>query len=793
MDFEKVATKLQFDIILEALKSFSYADANSDKILSLKPFDTFYEANEEIDELSSFYDASREVNFPRILLKDMGGIFLILKKDGSFLQPLDFLSILDLLKLSSELKKIIEDLGDTYFKLKLLYQGKLHSFKYIENLIQTSFDESGDFLDSASPDLKRIRQKIRDTRNDVIEKLNNFLYSGFFINIIQENIITIRNNRYVVPLKSNFHQKIKGIIQDYSSTKNTIFVEPEFIVNLNNKLAYLQQEEYNEKIRILTELTDIVKSSLHDIEQSYKTLLTIDFKLAKVNLAKKYNFSSINLDEGELKIISAKNPILVIKEKDVTPIDILFENNKKILIVTGANTGGKSVALKTLGLITLMAKSGLPVPAAKESKIMFFENVFVDIGDSQDISSDLSTFSAHIKNINSFLDRCNHNSLVLIDELGTGTDPKDGAAIGRAMIEYFIKKGVFALLTTHIEDLKFLNYIYNSVENVSVSFDEHSIKPEYRLIYGVSGRSYAINIAEKLNFNREIIEASKKFYNENSSEFIQKLIDIDNLKRDLLERERQVIIEKQKVKIEQDRYLRLREKMISSRDEIKDAVREKYKKRYEKFISEIDTLFQESKSVLAAKDFAKLMEKKRAKIDELSKNFIKKIKQAKESSNTNKPDIKITDFDIGSQVKHIRTNQKGRIESIDLEKGKFNVLFDNNLKLTLHFKEFVPLTPSEKRREKIDISYSYDTPNQNNLSGINFIGKSVEEAVFELEKLIDQALLTGVDKLEIIHGLGSGRLKRGIDQYLKGVDAVKRHYSPIERSGGLGITIIELN
>ena len=781
MDFKKIADKLQFNEILDKLSELSHAEPNKEKITNLEPFSDMFSANEEIDEIKIFYDILENVTFPQIEINDLSNIFLALKKEGGFLQPKELQLIHNLIKLSGNVQKLLKNLDDEYFKVKIKYQNKLHSFKYIENIIETSFDETGEFLDSASLELKSIRSKIRDTRNQILDKLNEFLFSGYFANVIQESIITIRNNRYVIPLKTHFSQKVKGIIQDYSSTKNTVYVEPEFVVNLNNKLAYLYQEEYNEKIKILTEITDIVKNNFYEIEESYQTLLILDFKLAKAKLGKKYNFLPINLNSEEVKIRQALNPILLLHKKQVVPIDIIFDN-KQILIITGANTGGKTVAIKTLGLINLMAQCGIPVPAEKESKIRFFEKIFIDIGDSQDLFTDLSTFSAHIMNINSFLERADENTLILIDELGTGTDPKDGAALGRGIIEYLINKKSFAIITTHIEDLKFLNYIYSNVENVSVYFNENTIKPEYRLVYGVSGRSYAIKIAEKLNFNREVIELSKKFYDETSSEFLKKLIDIDNLKRDLIERERQLLLDKQAVRIEKEKYGKLKEKLSFEKERIKELIKEKYKKKYEKMLNEFEKFLKENKDFLTAREYAKIAEKKKKVVD----NFKKELER--EHVVIEKSDNKLSDFYIGANVKHLKTGAKGRVTNINVEDKKIEIVFENNLKLFLNYNE-VTLVNENKSKNN---NYSVSIENKNKLFSLNVIGKTVDEAIFEIEKTIDYAILRGHDKIEIIHGLGTGRLKRGIDNYLKECGYVKNYYSPIEISGGLGITMAEL-
>jgi len=474
MDFNKIKSQLQFENVLYELSVFVKADENKEKIKFLEIYKNISEANEEINEVACWTKLLQDEPLAEPEIKDLSVAFTVLKKEGSYLQPQDLIQFAHFLYICGIFKNLIDNLTEEFALLSIKYHNKIFQFRYIENLIKNTFDESGEFYDNASQELKSIRSKLRDTRNKIIEKLNDFIFSGYATDIIQEPIITIRNNRHVVPLKTNFSQKVRGIIQDYSSSGQTVFVEPEFIVQLNNKLAYLKQEEYYEKIRILNELTDTLRDNFYDLHVSYKTLLTIDFKLAKAKLGIKHNWELINLNSENFDVIEAVNPILSIGGKDVVPVNITFKD-KRVLIISGANTGGKTVALKTAGLIAIMAQMGLPVPVHKKSKIKFFEKIFIDIGDAQNISEDLSTFSSHITNINSFLKNCNRDSLVLIDELGTGTDPKDGAAIGRALVEYFLKKEAFVIITTHIEDLKYLNYVYEKVENISVDFDEKTI------------------------------------------------------------------------------------------------------------------------------------------------------------------------------------------------------------------------------------------------------------------------------------------------------------------------------
>jgi len=784
MDFNKIKSQLQFENVLYELSVFVKADENKEKIKFLEIYKNISEANEEINEVACWTKLLQDEPLAEPEIKDLSVAFTVLKKEGSYLQPQDLIQFAHFLYICGIFKNLIDNLTEEFALLSIKYHNKIFQFRYIENLIKNTFDESGEFYDNASQELKSIRSKLRDTRNKIIEKLNDFIFSGYATDIIQEPIITIRNNRHVVPLKTNFSQKVRGIIQDYSSSGQTVFVEPEFIVQLNNKLAYLKQEEYYEKIRILNELTDTLRDNFYDLHVSYKTLLTIDFKLAKAKLGIKHNWELINLNSENFDVIEAVNPILSIGGKDVVPVNITFKD-KRVLIISGANTGGKTVALKTAGLIAIMAQMGLPVPVHKKSKIKFFEKIFIDIGDAQNISEDLSTFSSHITNINSFLKNCNRDSLVLIDELGTGTDPKDGAAIGRALVEYFLKKEAFVIITTHIEDLKYLNYVYEKVENISVDFDEKTIKPKYSLIYGISGRSYAIKIAEKLNLDKEVIALSKSFYNESTSEFLKDIINIEKLKKELIEKEKKLILEKQAVLIEKQKYLKLKDKLVKEKEKIKGLIKAKYEKKFEKLENRFNKTISLLKNHLSAKEYADIVSKAKKEAENIKKEIVYKKTDTVHSGN-----FSISEFFPGKRVKHSKTGVKGRVLSVDTYGKKLEIILDNNLKIFVPYKDVIPVSESNDNSKAFYESYTREAPQT--LFKLNLIGKTVEEAVSEIEKQIDYAILKNADKIEIIHGLGSGKLKKGISDFLSSSEYVEDFYSPIEQSGGLGITIAVL-
>ncbi len=778
---EHTLRKLDFYKIIAELKKKLKSEENRKLVENIVPYSDISEANREIEITEEFFKALKYSTFPISYFQDLNNIFDEIKKEGSFLQPESFMVLLNFFEISTLIKRFIEELPDEYYKIKTKFLFQLHEFKLLIISIKKTFDEKGEFLDDASFELKRIRTEIKNIRNEIQDKLHSFLYSGKYDKILQDKFVTVRNNRYVLPFKLNFAQKVKGIIQDYSQTRETVFVEPEFVVKLNNKLAWLYQEEYNEKIKILHELTENVRINLPKIKETYNALKRIDFLHAKALLGISIKANPVYLNEKECVIYNAYNPILLLTKDEVVPVDLKFEN-KKVLIVSGANTGGKTVSLKTLGLITLMAQAGFLVPVDENSKIRFFRKIFVEIGDEQDILLDLSSFSAHIQNINSFISDCDENTLVLIDELGSGTDPLDGAAIGRAIIEYLLKRKTFAMITTHIQDLKYLNYIYPDVENVAVDFDEKLMKPRYKLIYGVAGKSYGIDIAEKLNMPKEIIELAKKYY-ENRSEELSKIIkNVENIKRQLFEKERELIIEKQNAKIEREKFKKLRDKFIKEKDIIKSAIELKYKKRFEKILAETNELFQKVKEILKAKELAEISKRK----SELENEITKLLKKEEKPDEKVIP-AKIEELFIGQKVKVISSGVKGKILSIDLRKKEVEVLLENNLKIMLPVNSVAPY-----KDKVVSNGIKIDIDNLPINYSINLIGKTVEEAIEELDRFIDKAILNGVEEVEIIHGVGSGKLKKGIWKYLESKDFVKNFYTPDKRPGGIGITIVEL-
>ena len=772
--------KLGFFEILKEFKKFLKSEENKNKSDSIRPFENIEQANSEIELTAEFFKVLEYSSFPVSSFHDLNPIFKEIEKEGTFLQPEYFMILLNFFEVATSIKRFIEELPDDYYKIKTKFLLKLHEFKLLIIAIKRTFDEKGEFLDDASFELKRIRAEIKSIRNEIQEKLHNFLYSGKYDKILQDKFVTVRNNRYVLPLKLNFAQKVKGIIQDYSQTRETVFVEPEFVVRLNNKLAYLYQEEYNEKIRILHELTENVRINLSKIIETYNSLKRIDFLHAKAKFGKFMNAIPVLLNREICQIFNAINPILKFTKEEVVPVDLKFEGDKKILIVSGANTGGKTVSLKTLGLITLMAQSGFLVPVEEGSKIRFFNKIFVEIGDEQDILLDLSSFSAHIQNINSFIKECDSSTLVLIDELGSGTDPLDGAAIGRAIIEYLLKRNTFAMITTHIQDLKYLNYIYSEVENVAVDFDEKLMKPKYKLIYGVAGKSYGIDIAEKLNMPSEIIQLAKKYY-ENRSEELNKIVkNIENFKRELFEKERKLIIETQKANHEKEKFKKLKEKFLKEKQSIKNALELKYRKKLEKLLQQTEELFEKAKKLLSAKEIAELSKQK----SEVEKEFSKLEKKDKKIE---KSSARIEDLYIGQKIKVISSGVKGKILSINVKKNEVEVLLENNLKIVLPVKSITPL-----KEEIKDTAISIDVKNVPPVYSINLIGKTVEEAIEELDRALDKAILSGVQEVEIIHGVGSGKLKKGVWQYLENKSFIKNFYTPDDRPGGIGITIVEL-
>ena len=514
---------LEFNSILSLLKGFATSSLGEALCESLKPKRDIKEIEVLLNEVSELKEVLQiYADIPIGGVRDIEKPVKKTRVEGYIMDPIELLDILSTLKATHKLKRLFGKLEDNRYPLLKAIGNSFISLPDIERKIEQTVGDRGDILDSASPELKAIREKVRGLRKRIHVSLEDLLSKDSFQSFFQERIITVRNGRYVIPVKSDFKGHIQGIIHDHSHSKATYFIEPISTIELNNELGILFKEEKNEELRVLTNLSNNIKTNAQEILSNLSLLGKVDLTYAKAKYSIELNAIKPVLNrEGIVNLINAYHPLLVSLQnvclpsqrdrkgyrdredpanlsKGAVPIYIHFDKDCNTLIITGANTGGKTVALKTVGILTLMLQAGMHIPVADGSVAAIFDSIFADIGDEQDIEQNLSTFSSHISQMVHILDKANESSLVLLDEMGVGTDPDEGAALAMALLDYLRGKNCSIIATTHLNLLKAYAYLHEDAMNVSVEFDPKTMDPRYRLIYGSPGESNALVIAEKL-------------------------------------------------------------------------------------------------------------------------------------------------------------------------------------------------------------------------------------------------------------------------------------------------------
>ena len=601
----------------------------------------------------------------------------------------------------------------------------------------------------------------------------------------------MRGDRYCVPVKAEYRSQVNGMIHDQSSTGSTLFIEPMAVVKLNNDLKELYAKEQEEIQVILARLSEDTAEYIEEIRTDYRVLTDLDFIFARGQLALSMNASRPILNnEGRIHIRDGRHPLL--DARKVVPITVTLGEDFSLLIVTGPNTGGKTVSLKTVGLFTLMGQAGLHIPAADRSELAVFHQVYADIGDEQSIEQSLSTFSSHMTNIVSFLKDVDEQSLVLFDELGAGTDPTEGAALAIAILSHLHNRGIRTMATTHYSELKVFALSTEGVENACCEFDVESLKPTYRLLIGIPGKSNAFAISGKLGLPDYIIEDAKNRLTEQDVSFEDLLTDLENSKR-IIEKERDEI---QTYKREVERLKTQTRQKQEKLDEQRDRILREANEKANAILREAKEMADETmknfrkfgKEGISAAEMERERERLRKKIkDTAGKSALKPQKPKK----TYKP----SDFKLGESVKVLSMNLTGTISSLPDSRGNVTVQMgilrsQVNISDLEIIEEVNPYAPKNMRRTgsgKIKMSKSLSVRPE-----INLLGKTVDEAVAELDKYLDDALLSHLNTVRVVHGKGTGALRKGIHEYLRRQKHVKSYHLAEFGEGDAGVTIVEL-
>ena len=607
--------------------------------------------------------------------------------------------------------------------------------------------------------------------------------------MLQENLITMRNGRYCLPVKAEYKSQFQGMIHDQSSTGSTLFIEPIAVVKLNNELRELSIKEQEEIEKVLASLSNMAAEHVESLERNYNILSDLDFIFARATLSRHMNGSEpVFNTKGIINIKKGRHPL--IDPKKVVPIDITLGRDFNMLIVTGPNTGGKTVTLKTVGLLTLMGQAGLHIPAFDGSDLAVFEEVYADIGDEQSIEQSLSTFSSHMKNIVSILNNVSKNSLVLLDELGAGTDPTEGAALAMAILDLLHDKDVRTVATTHYSELKIYALTTAGVCNASVEFDVETLQPTYRLSIGVPGKSNAFEISKKLGLDDSIIEKAKEFITKDKIKFEDVISSLEESRKKADEEKyiaQRLRNEIQKTKEEADRRL---EKIIAQKDRIIEEANRTARALVEKHKEEINDIIKQLRDAMDKES------EEKAKAIEIARKSLKSIEDETEKSlgirAMSKINIKPPEkLKLGDTVKILTLNQKGNVITLPDENGNL-VVQAGIMKINVNIKD-LQLMKDEKteviteRYSKIGRAKAAHVPHQ-----IDLRGKTLDETLMDIDKYLDDVYLAGIPTITIIHGKGTGVLRSGIKEFLKNHAHVKSFRTGGYNEGGLGATIVEI-
>ena len=667
----------------------------------------------------------------------------------------------------------------------------------LQNEINRCIISEEEIADDASPTLKHIRRSINLTNEKIHSQLTSMV-NGSYRTYLQDAVITMRNNRYCIPVKSEYKGNVSGMIHDQSATGSTLFIEPAVIVNLNNQLKELAMKEQDEIERILAELSANASDFTEELANNYRLLTILDFIFARASLAIDMNASRpLFNNKRTINIRKGRHPLL--HKKTVVPIDIHLGSDFDLLVVTGPNTGGKTVSLKTVGLFTLMGQSGLHIPALDRSELGVFTEVYADIGDEQSIEQNLSTFSAHMTNTISILKNADENSLCIFDELGAGTDPTEGAALAIAILKHLHDKGIRTMATTHYSELKVFALTTPYVENACCEFDVETLRPTYRLLIGIPGKSNAFAISSKLGLPDEIIASAKEHISEEEESFEDLLTDLEDSRR-TIEKERDEIQSykaeiaslKQKLEQKQERLDAQKDKILRQANEEARKILQDAKDVADETIRN----FQKAGNQTSIKELEKARTKVRDKIREKNNKL-----SATEEKPTHKV-LKPSQLKLGDMVKVVTMGLKGTVSTLPDAKGDLFVQCGiirskvNIKDLVLAKEETMPGVANYKKSfggsgassdaGRISMSKTATLSTE-----INLLGKTVDEAIAELDKYLDDAYLSHAPSVRIVHGKGTGALRQAVQKHLKRVSYVKSFHLGEYGEGDAGVTIAE--
>ena len=803
---EKALRILEYNKIIDMLIDKASSQTGKDMCKKLEPMT-------DKDEIEKAQKHTADA-FSRLVKG--GRIHFSGNKDISFsIKSLEIgssLSITELLKISASLacctraKSFSRSEHDENIEDSLMeYFENLEPLTPLQNEINRCIISEEEIADDASSTLKHIRRTINNTNEKIHSQLTNMLNANR--TYLQDAVITMRNNRYCIPVKSEHKNSVPGMIHDQSSTGSTLFIEPAAIVNLNNQLKELEMQEKDEIERILAELSAEASNYTAQLSNNFRLLTKLDFIFAKAGLAMDMNASRpVFNNDHYINIRKGRHPLL--DKKTVVPIDINLGKDFDLLIVTGPNTGGKTVSLKTVGLFTLMGQSGLHIPALDRSELGIFNEVYADIGDEQSIEQSLSTFSAHMTNTISILKNADSNSLCIFDELGAGTDPTEGAALAIAILKHLHDRGIRTMATTHYSELKVFALTTSYVENACCEFDVETLRPTYRLLIGIPGKSNAFAISSKLGLPDEIIESAKEHISEEDESFEDLLADLEASRKTIESERKEIQSYKEEISSLKKKLEAKQEKLDSQKERILRDANEEARKILQDAKDVADETIRNFQKSSIKNTSIKDMEKARTKVrDKISE---KNTRLAKLESQPTHKILKPNQIKQGDMVKVVSMGLKGTVSTRPDAKGDLFVQCGiirskvNIKDLVLVQEDTAKLTPGVASYKTNAKSFGMGSASKKSSSSsigmsktatfsmeINLLGKTVDEAIAELDKYLDDAYLSHAPSVRIVHGKGTGALRNAVQQHLKRISYVKSFHLGEYGEGDAGVTIAE--
>lgn len=777
---QQVLDKLEFQKVLQFISRYSVTEKGKTEISELKPQHNINLVKIEGEYVNQAKEILISQNSPPIeYIPDLDTFLSQSRIEGAVLDSKKIVEIYRLALISRNLFQFLKNHGDIAKDLFSIAQG-LFVDKVFEHHITKIINENGEVKDNASSKLAEIKKEINNKRDELIRSVNRLVKSLSENDIVREDYLTLRDGRIVIPVKAEHKRHIKGFIHSESSTGQTVYIEPEETLDLNNDIISLSFAEKREIERLLRELTKLIGIESHKLKQALDTIGILDSIFARAKYSIEVMGAFPQIDNKKPFLISrGKHPILLkrVGREETIPLNVSV-SDQHIVIITGPNAGGKTVVLKTIGLLALMVASGIHIPADPDSNFHLFDKILVDIGDEQSIEDDLSTFSSHLSNIKDILNSASPDSLVLLDEIGTGTDPAEGAALATAVLLLLMENGSIVLASTHHGSLKLIANDISGFQNAAMEFDTANLRPTYVFKQGVPGSSYAFEIAKRIGFDDKFLNIARDNLDAGKHNIEKFLVDIETKSRELEEKLKKSEIENTRLTGLSNLYKNNIEQLNKEKSEILRKVKKEADEYLKGVNKKIEGVIKSLKESNARKDIIKS-----------SQEIVKELKESNKELFTEpvEKNAEIIDFKTGDFVAVRNTHTTGEIIKLSDDKRQATVLI-GSLKMKINTDELVP-GKRDKKPESTYSSHSYDTSGQQ--VRIDIRGEKPETAEFEVIRFLDGAYSSGLDRVEILHGKGTGVLKEMVQHILKDYDKVKSFYfAPIE-NGGDGITIAE--